>query len=290
VGLLLLMFHAVDWLNYRRAPKAVREALAEPPDRWSFEGLGNLVYLTVILGAVFVERPPFLREFIMVGAATASYLTTRREVHQANHFNFHPIQEVAILFSGIFATMIPALDWLQLNAARLGVASPTVFYWGTGILSSVLDNAPTYLSFLSGVFGSCVDRDVVAQVQQLIATHGANLAAISGPHAEQIRQTFLALQKYHAAHVAAGAVPVEEIEIAFLLGNASFNRYIVAVSVGAVFFGANTYIGNGPNFMVKAIADQKHVHTPSFLGFVFKYSLPCMLPMLLAVWWLFFRG
>ncbi|PYJ99698.1 MAG: hypothetical protein DME23_08980 [Verrucomicrobia bacterium] len=81
----------------------------------------------------------------------------------------------------------------------------------------------------------------------------------------------------------------DELEICFLLGNQAFNKYILAVSVGAVFFGANTYLGNGPNFMVKALADQQKVHTPTFLGFVFKYTLPCMVPMLLIVWWIFFR-
>ena len=82
----------------------------------------------------------------------------------------------------------------------------------------------------------------------------------------------------------------EEIEVAFLLGNASFNHYILAISVGAVFFGANTYIGNGPNFMVKIIADQQKIHTPGFVGLVFKYTLPCMAPMLVLIWLLFFRG
>jgi Na+/H+ antiporter NhaD/arsenite permease-like protein len=81
----------------------------------------------------------------------------------------------------------------------------------------------------------------------------------------------------------------EQIEIAFVLGNSAFNKYLVALSVGAVFFGANTYIGNGPNFMVKSIADHQKVHTPSFLGYVFAYTLPFMLPMLLLVWWMFFR-
>ena len=82
----------------------------------------------------------------------------------------------------------------------------------------------------------------------------------------------------------------DQIEVAFLLGNASFNRYILAISIGAVFFGANTYIGNGPNFMVKIIADQQKVRTPSFGGLILKYTLPCMVPMLLLIWLLFFRS
>jgi Na+/H+ antiporter NhaD/arsenite permease-like protein len=74
------------------------------------------------------------------------------------------------------------------------------------------------------------------------------------------------------------------------LGNTAYNNYLLAISIGAVFFGANTYIGNGPNFMVKIITDQQKVKTPGFLGFIFKYTLPCMGPMLLLIWLLFFRG
>jgi Na+/H+ antiporter NhaD/arsenite permease-like protein len=289
VGLLLGTFWIVDYRNYLRAPKAVRAALAEPADHWRFEGLLNLVFLAVILASVFITHPPFLREGIMLVAALASYFATAKEVHHANHFNFHPIREVAVLFVGIFATMMPALDWLQLNAGKLGVATPALFYWGSGTLSSVLDNAPTYLSFLSAVYGSFIDQDIISQVQHLVQTHGADLAAATGPHAEAIRQTFAALGKYFPAALAAGGVSTEQIEMAFLLGNAAFSRYLVAISVGAVFFGANTYIGNGPNFMVKSIADHRRARTPSFLGYILRFTLPFMLPMLVVVWWVFFR-
>ena len=78
-------------------------------------------------------------------------------------------------------------------------------------------------------------------------------------------------------------------EVSYLLAQPKLVQLLLAISVGAVFFGANTYIGNGPNFMVKAIADQQKVHTPTFLGYVFKYTLPYMFPMLLIVWWIFFR-
>jgi Na+/H+ antiporter NhaD/arsenite permease-like protein len=93
-----------------------------------------------------------------------------------------------------------------------------------------------------------------------------------------------------AAEVAAGNVPVEHIQIAELLGMPKYNRFIVAVSIGAVFFGACTYIGNGPNFMVKSIAEHQKAHAPSFLGYVFRFTLPCLLPVLAVVWWVFFRG
>ena len=97
------------------------------------------------------------------------------------------------------------------------------------------------------------------------------------------------LRRYHEADLLNKTVTETEIAICFLLGNLAYNKYILAISVGAVFFGANTYIGNGPNFMVKAIADQQKVRTPTFLAFVSKYTLLYMLPMLLLVWWIFFR-
>ncbi len=289
VGFLLALFYVVDTRNYRRAPKDVRARLAEPPDEWRFQGLGNVVYLLVILVSVFLDHPLFLREGLMVAAALGSWFTTKQRVHEANHFNFHPIQEVAILFVGIFATMMPALDWLQNNASQLGRPSPALFYWGSGCLSSVLDNAPTYLSFLSAAFGLFVDPEIIAKVQVLIQNHGGDLASVAGPHAEAIRHTYEALQKYHAGALASGNVSVEQIEVAFLLGNAEFNNFILAISIGAVFFGANTYIGNGPNFMVKAIADHQRVSTPGFLGFIAKYTVPYMGPMVVLIWLLFFH-
>ena len=138
------------------------------------------------------------------------------------------------------------------------------FYFGSGSLSSVLDNAPTYLCFLKAAFGRFIHPDVVTQVAHLVQPRGSGLATLTGPHADQIRHTFAALQQFHPADLAARSVNSDEIQVAYLLGNPNFNLYLLAVSVGSVFFGANTYIGNGPNFMVKAIADHQKVHTPSF--------------------------
>ncbi|HOP99096.1 MAG TPA: sodium:proton antiporter [Verrucomicrobiota bacterium] len=290
IGILLAMFYVIDRWNFTRAPREVR--LRETAQgQWRFDGLGNLFFLGLILASVFISDPPFLREGLMLIAAVGSYFTTKPHVHNANDFNFHPIKEVAVLFIGIFATMMPALDWLALNAESLLGQNPVagLFYWGTGTLSSVLDNAPTYLSFLSATFGAFVDPDVVGQVQALIQS-GGDVAAVSGPHAEAIRNTLAALQKYHAADVLAKSVTADEIAVACLLGNGTLNHYVVAISIGAVFFGANTYIGNGPNFMVKSIAEQQKVNTPTFLGYVFKFTLPFMVPMLIIIWWLFFRG
>ncbi|MCX6904187.1 MAG: sodium:proton antiporter [Verrucomicrobia bacterium] len=258
VGTLLIMFYLVDLRNFRRAPPDVRVKETGASEQWRLAGLGNLFFLAVILGAVFIQRPPFLREGLMVAAAFASYLTTPRHIHEANHFSFGPIQEVAILFAGIFATMMPALDWLQQHAGGMGAPTAGLFYWGSGLLSSSLDNAPTYLSFLKALFGAFISPDTVQAVQHLVQNGGADWAQQS----EAVQQTFLALKKYQAGSLAAGQVGVEQIQVACLLGHAAFHPYLLAISVGAVFFGAATYIGNGPNFMVKSIADHARVHSP----------------------------
>jgi Na+/H+ antiporter NhaD/arsenite permease-like protein len=234
LGILLAMFYVVDKVNFNRAPPAVREE-ETAHETWRFDGLSNLFFLAVILGAVFVKTI-FVREALMIAAAAGSYFTTKKTVHAANHFDFHPIIEVVILFAGIFATMMPALDWLNQNAPRLLGTDPApgVFFWGTGVLSSALDNAPTYLGFLSALFGVTGVKDI-------------------------------------------GELLVQN------------SIHILAISVGAVFFGAATYVGNGPNFMVKAIAEQQRVATPTFFGFVFKYAVPFLLPVLVVVWRLFFH-
>jgi Na+/H+ antiporter NhaD/arsenite permease-like protein len=134
-----------------------------------------------------------------------------------------------------------------------------------------------------------IDPTVTSQVHQLIQAHAANTAGFIGSQPDEIRQTLAVLQKYHGLALAAGTVGRDQIEIAFLIGHAKFNAYIAAISVGSVFFGANTYIGNSPNLMVKSIAEGRRAPTPSFLGYVIGYALPFMAPLLLLVWWVFFR-
>lgn len=290
VGLLLGIFYVLDAVNYRRAPREVRERETGAGEQWQFRGLRNLAFLAVILGAVFLEHPLFLREVIMVAAAVASYRLTPRPVHEANDFNFEPIREVAILFIGIFATMMPALDWLQTHARDFGRPTPGLFYWAAGALSSVLDNAPTYLSFLSAEMGLFAPTELVRAVQAALAQGAASAGAGSPPPAPEVLAALQVLNGHFAAEVAAGNVPVEHIQIAELLGMPQYNRFIVAISIGAVFFGACTYIGNGPNFMVKSIAEHQKAHVPTFLGYVFRFTLPYLLPVLAVVWWVFFRS
>jgi Na+/H+ antiporter NhaD/arsenite permease-like protein len=129
------------------------------------------------------------------------------------------------------------LDYLQLHSDTLGVETPMQFYAFTGVLSAVLDNAPTYLTFLATALGQ----------QGLNLGESADVASFAASHAQ----------------------------------------ILIAISLGAVFFGAATYIGNGPNFMVKAIAEHAKVETPSFVGYVVRFTLPFLVPILALVGWLF---
>ncbi|MBI2095628.1 MAG: sodium:proton antiporter [Candidatus Omnitrophica bacterium] len=237
---LLAIFYVLDTLNFRRAPLSVRKRETAGEEQWVFSGVHNVFFLLLILGAVFINHPPFLREGLMILAAVLSYKTTPKGVHESNDFNFGPIKEVAILFAGIFATMIPALEWLEHHAAVLGLRTPGQFFWLSGSLSSVLDNAPTYLNFLSAALGLFTSPGAAAQDQipELIANHAI---------------------------------------------------YLTAISVASVFFGALTYIGNGPNFLVKSIAERQKAKTPSFFGYLFKYSAPVLLPLFTLIWIFFFK-
>jgi Na+/H+ antiporter NhaD/arsenite permease-like protein len=285
---LLVLFLVLDRRNYLRAPREIREKETES-GRWRFDGIGNLFFLGIILAAVFINEPPFLREGLMLAAAAGSWFATGRAIHESNHFDFHPIREVAILFLGIFATMLPALDWLEAHAGSLGNATPGVFYWSSGGLSSILDNAPTYLCFLKALVGRFVDPEVVRQVSGIVQSHGAGAGIVTGAHAEDIRRTLAILREYHSAALERGTLTTDQIEVAFLIGDPGLNRHLVAISVGSVFFGAATYIGNGPNLMVKAIAVHQKVHTPDFAAYLARYTAPFLAPVLAFIWLAFFR-
>jgi Na+/H+ antiporter NhaD/arsenite permease-like protein len=237
VTALVTIFYLIDRFNFVQAPRRVREA-ETAQETWKIEGLSNFVFLGFVLAAIFLKGSPLLRSFVMAAAAVASYRSTAARVHAANDFSFGPIKEIAWLFAGIFATMVPALDYVQENAVALGIRDPIQFYWFSGALSSVLDNAPTYLAFSAAAFG----------LKHLHIDHADDMA-------------------YFLRHD---------------------GTYLVAISLGSVFFGAMTYIGNGPNLMVKAIADHANVHTPHFFAYIFKFSMLVLLPVLALISFLFF--
>jgi hypothetical protein len=162
----------------------------------------------------------------MASAAASSYFLTPPIVHASNSFSFGPIREVAIVFAGIFATMPPALDWLQNNAAQMGDPTPAFYFTASGTLSSVLDNAPTYLTFLSAI---------LAQIEQAIRDHGTGLVAMRSQHAEPVRQTLATIAQYHLAVLTSGSARPDQIGICFLSSNAAYHKLILALSIGAVF-------------------------------------------------------
>ena len=138
-----------------------------------------------------------------------------------------------MLFVGIFATMTPALIYLNAHAPSMGLDQPWQFFYSTGVLSSFLDNAPTAVAF----------------------------------------------------HSVAGGLPVTE-GVAMVAGVPEI--FLKVISVSAVFFGAMTYIGNGPNFMVKAIAEESGIKMPSFFGYMVKFSLIVLLPLYVVIQIVFF--
>jgi Na+/H+ antiporter NhaD/arsenite permease-like protein len=228
VAVLLLAYFVWDSVAYGWEPARalVRDEAQRRPLR--LEGTLNFVWLAgVVLGVAFLRAP--WREALILALTGLSFWQTPREVHRANQFTRHPMVEVAVLFFGIFLTMIPALELLRTRGGELGVKEPWQFFWATGTLSSFLDNAPTYLVFLALAQGLALADEVVGV-----------------PHA-----------------------------------------ILAAISVGAVCMGANTYIGNAPNFMVKAIAEATRVRMPSFFGYML-YSGGILLPVFVAVTWLFF--
>jgi len=285
---ILGVFYVIDLMSFRRLPASVRHSAEGAEEEGEATGVQNIFFLAVILVSVFVTDPPFVREALMVLAAIGSFLSTKKEIHKKNDFNFLPIKEVGILFLGIFATMVPALDWLELNATKTGIQSAGQFYWATGTLSSVLDNAPTYLNFLSAAIGLLVNDEIVRQVYHLIQTHGADIAQVGGQYSAEAKNTIEVLMRYHGDLVSRGNVPLHNIQVSYLIGN--HNTYIQAISIAAVFFGAATYIGNGPNFMVKSIAEQTGVQCPSFFGYITRFTLPVLLPIFLVIWYFFFRS
>jgi len=228
-GLLLAVYCLWDRRAHAREPVAavVRDRSVLRPIRVS--GKRNIPLLLAVIASVAALPSPY-REVVMLAVSAVSLAATPKGVHEANRFTFHAIAEVAALFAGIFLTMLPALQILHARGATLGLTTPRQFFWASGLLSSFLDNAPTYLTFLA-----------VAQSLRL---------------------------------------PAEVVGVT--------HEILAAISAGAVFMGANTYIGNGPNFMVRAIAEERGVRMPSFGGYML-YSGAVLIPCFVLVTLVFFR-
>jgi len=250
---LLALFFVIDSFYYRKETNT-------PPAQASglqVEGKINILLLAGVVGAVLLsgvwdsgvsftiyhnEIPlqNLVRDALLILIAFASLRLTPKAAHEMNDFNWGPMKEVAKLFAGIFLTIVPVIEILR--AGREGALSSVValvtrpdgtpdnamYFWLTGVLSSFLDNAPTYLVFFN----------------------------LAGGDAEVLMHQ----------------IPVT----------------LAAISCGAVFMGANTYIGNAPNFMVKAIAESRGVKMPSFFGYM-AWSVLILIPLFVLTTFIFFR-
>jgi Na+/H+ antiporter NhaD/arsenite permease-like protein len=247
--ILLVVFFCLDMRAYKKdiADGRVQPVIdKEHKNPIKLKGAHNIIFLVMIVGAVILSgtlpkiNPVFsqgidfcegvtlswasiIEIVIMLVASFLSFKTTNKKVRKANNFTWDAIQEVAILFVGIFITMIPALLILKARGSELGLSHPAQYFWITGLLSSFLDNTPTYLVFFT--------------------------TAASSGFTEGIS-------------TAMGIIP---------------ETMLMAISCGAVFMGANTYIGNAPNFMVKSIAEENGIKMPSFVGYL-AWSVTILIP------------
>lgn len=262
VVLLLILFFILDTRAYKKdLADGLKVEEKEKKEPLHIKGIHNIIFLVMIVvavvlsgvlpgldmfqtaegtvkgihiyGEVTLTYPALIEIAIILLAALLSWKTTKKEVREANHFSWDAIKEVAVLFIGIFITMIPALLILKTKGASLGLTEPWQMFWATGALSSFLDNTPTYLVFL---------------------TTAGTLGATNG--------------------------------IVTTVGMIA-PKVLMAISCGAVFMGANTYIGNAPNFMVKSIAEENEIKMPSFFGYM-GWSFACLIPVFLIDMLVFF--
>lgn len=227
----LLTFYLIDRREYARETRKAIAADRSEVVPLSLLGRRNIAFLLAIVPAALL--PEGFREVALLALALASYFTTKKAVHEANAFSFGPIIEVAIIFCGLFLCLGPIEVSLAEAAPHFPIQHAWQLFWGSGLLSSVLDNAPTYTAF---------------------AALARGLA-------------------HHTTELVAGIDPIK----------------LAAISAGSVVMGATTYIGNGPNLMVKAVAEREGFTVPSFVRY-FVFALTTMLPAHLivtaALWWL----
>ena len=252
VGAVLALYLAVELVAYRkeRARDIQRDETLRVPLR--LEGAFNFALLALVVLAVAVlvpgKRVPltslevpgvYLREILLLALAGVSLACTPRRIYRENAFGFGPMAEVACLFIGVFITMQVPIELLRAQGLSLGIHSPMQFFWATGLLSGLLDNAPTYVVFfeLAGI---------------LPPDGGALLGGVS---------------------TATGQIAVPAL---------------LAISAGSVFMGALTYIGNGPNFLVKSIVESRGVSMPSFFGYLLCSGV-VLVPVFVLMSLIFFR-
>ncbi|MGY8787698.1 MAG: sodium:proton antiporter [Fidelibacterota bacterium] len=251
---LLIIFFALDTYNYGKELVPIK--VESENEKLGIKGSFNLILLLGVIAGVLIsgfwkpgiyfdifhvhmELQNVIRDVLLLGLAYSSWVFTSKSIREANEYTWFPIIEVAKLFAGIFVTIIPAIAILKAgtNGVLASVISSVtqdgeplnyMYFWATGILSSFLDNAPTYLVFFN--------------------TAGGDPSVLMG----------------------------------------EMSNTLLAISMGAVFMGANTYIGNAPNFMVKSISESSGIEMPSFFGFLFKWSIPILLPLFIIVSYVFF--
>ena len=252
---LSLIFYIIDSKFYNMEDHS-KKLSTEKNEKLGIEGSINFLFLLGVIASVLIsgiwnphisfivfdvemQLPDLARDILLLILTLLSWKFTSKLVREENQFTWFPIQEVAKLFAGIFVTIIPAIAILR--AGTEGALSTIInsvssngepinymYFWATGILSSFLDNAPTYLVFFNTAGGNAIE----------------------------------------------------------LMG--TYHQTLLAISVGAVFMGANTYIGNAPNFMVKSIAEEQNISMPSFFGYMLKYSIPILIPLYILITFLFF--
>ena len=260
--ILLTVFYFIDRKAYRKdIALGMRPDISKPTTTFKINGLHNIIFMVMIVVGVVLSGvlpsvnafqdaqgnvlsipifqsvklpvPTLIEIIIILVAAGLSFKTTKSEVRTKNHFTWGAIEEVAVLFIGIFITMQPALMILKSKGGELGLSKPFEMFWATGALSSFLDNTPTYLVFL---------------------TTAGTLGATAG--------------------------------VATTVGTVAV-KMLMAISCGAVFMGANTYIGNAPNFMVKSISDENGIKMPSFFGYML-CSIKFLIPVFIIDTLIFF--
>ncbi|MCR4665061.1 MAG: sodium:proton antiporter [Paludibacteraceae bacterium] len=259
-AVLLVTYFLVDTYYYKKEHWTALSADSREQEPLKLTGCINFIWLIgVVCSVAFLNAGTipamgehdaplylkYLREIVMVILLLLSLITTKKKVRYVdNKFTWAPILEVAALFIGIFTTMAPALIFLEQKASSLGLSETWQFYYATGLLSSFLDNTPTAVAFWSMATG--LPDSLQAMASGLLENGNGVVESVN--------------------YVA----KVPEILLS-------------AISIAAVFFGAMTYIGNGPNFMVKAIAEENHIKMPSFFGYMIRFSLICLLPLYILV-------